>query len=155
MKTRNIAITAAIAITIVFTWANWLRISKQKRSYLLHIELLHKLPEPAKTNSPIDYSLDCSMTKYAFELWEKGDDQWTFKCSAWVMNPKPYWIRGKYYIEFRNQNGSLLKFFELPVTFPTVTEPREARHMCVLPVYLAQQVDFDQSRISIRDPRKK
>jgi hypothetical protein len=95
------------------------------------------------------------LTDYEFSIYEKRPDQWGIKYAAWVHNAKPYWLHGYYLIELRDAGGSLLKLFgPRPATFPTVEEPREADGVVWLERHLAEQVDFDQSRVLIQLKKK-
>ena len=93
-------------------------------------------------------------TRYLFEIEDKSPEEWTFRWSAWIHNPQPYWLGGAYFIEFRNSNGSLLDLVgPIPATFPTTQTPREANSRHTLPVYLASQVDLSKSSVFILEKK--
>ena len=106
-----------------------------------------------QSTEAFSFSPDAAVTliDYKFEVHEKKPDQWAFIWHAWVLNGYPTWVKGQYYLEFRNMNGSLLELIgPLETTFPNTEEPREAADICWLPAYKAKQVDFSKSKIFIK-----
>jgi len=95
-------------------------------------------------------------TQYSIAPEDITPTQCTFRWSAWVHNPQPYWLSGAYFLEFRNSNNSLLRLIgPLPATFPSTNTPRKATSLCSLPAYLANQIDFSKSSIFILEKKLK
>ena len=94
---------------------------------------------------------EVDLTRYSVEVDEEGPDDWAFVWRAWVHNPYSHWVNGDYFVELRNQNGSLLKMFgPLDATFPNATEAREANSLCRIEARLGKVVDVEKSIVRIR-----
>jgi len=99
---------------------------------------------------------DATDAVWWYDEWaNKASDDWAYRWAVWVDNPNPYWVRGAIFVEFRNSNGSLLKLVgPMPATFPNPSYPREGAGLCSLKQYLAQQIDFNKSRVFVLEEKE-
>jgi len=70
---------------------------------------------------------------------------------AWVYNPHDYMVRGQYFVEFRDLQGSLLDLYgPIRADFtPTPDFPREANGIYWPNHYVWSHVDLAKSRVYI------